>query len=79
MLRSKGISKDIIDNTLAEEVDSDNEDAQCRELLEKKIKSIKSKDKYDLRNKLLRFGAGRGYDFETLNKHISELIKVGEN
>ncbi len=74
MLSAKYIDRDLIRKCLAEELNSDQQDTKCYELLKKKMSSVKYKDKYDLRNKLFAFGVGRGFDFEILNKHISNLI-----
>ena len=36
------------------------------ELLEKKARQVKAKNRYDLKDKLIRFGLYRGFDLDTL-------------
>ena len=46
--------------------------------LRRKMGTLKAKDGYDLRAKLLRFGAGRGYDFDRVSETVDKLIKEQE-
>ena len=61
MLASKGVPRDIISRAL-EEIDSSCADARMVKLLENKYRSLK--DDPQCRLKMLRFGLGRGYDYE---------------
>ena len=61
MLRAKNISTEILELAF-EEIVEENYDDDLRKLLTDKEKSIKAKDKYDKRNKLMRFALGRGFE-----------------
>lgn len=61
MLRSKNIPAEIIELAF-EEIEDENYTDKLRILLADKTKSIKAKDNYDLRNKLMRFALGRGFE-----------------
>lgn len=41
---------------------------QLKLILDNKRKTIKGKDEYDIRNKLIRFAAGRGFSLEEINR-----------
>lgn len=64
-LRNKGISNEII-SKYTSRLDKDNYIEKLFNLLEQKKKTVKAKNEYDLRQKLIRFAAGRGYDFEDI-------------
>jgi regulatory protein len=72
MLRAKGISAEIIELALGEIEDSDYSD-DLRKLIEEKAKTIKAKDKYDKRNKLMRFAMGRGFESNQIYAVLKEL------
>ena len=72
VLRAKNISPEILDLALEEIVDDDYSD-NLRKLLTDKEKSIKSKDKYDKRNKLMRFALGRGFESGKVYAIFKEL------
>lgn len=74
MLYSKRVPKDVIDWAMTEFLDATVVSDKCYSLLERKLKSVKYDDKYQLRNKLVAYGAARGYDIELIKKHIAKLI-----
>jgi len=61
MLRSKKIAPEIMELAFAE-IQEDKYSDELQKLLTDKGKSIKAKDKYDKRNKLMRFALGRGFE-----------------
>lgn len=61
MLRAKKISPEILELAF-EEIEAENYSDELLKLLTEKEKSIKAKDKYDKRNKLMRFAIGRGFE-----------------
>lgn len=71
MLSSKGISKDIIAQAM-EEVDPSRAQSRLDKLLENKFRTLK--DDPQCRLKMLRFGLGRGYDYEDVASVIDKLI-----
>ena len=72
MLHTKNISKDIVDAAF-EEIDGENYSDKLLKLLTDKEKTIKAKDKYDKRNKLMRFAMGRGFESEKIYDAFKEL------
>ena len=61
MLRAKHISQEILQMAFEELVEDDYSEGLLK-LLSDKASSIKAKDKYDKRNKLMRFAMGRGFE-----------------
>lgn len=72
MLRAKNISQEIL--VLAfDEIEDEGYSDELRKLLTDKEKSIKAKDKYDKRNKLMRFALGRGFESGKVYAIFKEL------
>ena len=61
MLRAKNISAEILELAF-EEIQEEKYSDDLQKLLSDKERSIKAKDKYDKRNKLMRFALGRGFE-----------------
>lgn len=79
MLNQKRIPSDMIDIAIKEEINIGDMEQKMVDVLQKKILTIKYKSLYELRDKLLRFGFSRGYQYDLLNKHVNILIsKIGE-
>ena len=72
MLRAKKISPEILELAF-EEIVEDDYSEDLRKLLLEKEKSIKAKDKYDKRNKLMRFALGRGFESGKIYTVLKEL------
>lgn len=74
-LRGKGISQQIIDEAL-----SQADGAEMKERLQRslatKMKSVKYSSPYDLRNKLMRYGASLGYDFDVVAEAVAGIVKA---
>ena len=71
-LRQKGIDKEIINTSLAT-LDSDAQLPQLTAKLERKIRTIKAANNYELRGKLLRYGMGLGFDYEMTRSAIDKI------
>lgn len=76
-LRRKGIDSAIIAEALAENGAVDMAE-RLHSLLERKMRSVKAKNSADLRAKLFRYAAGRGYDFATAKQCVERLVKCEE-
>lgn len=76
-LRTKGISWELI-NEAVSEIDTEAMEEKIVKALETKLRGLKYKDKYDLRNKLLRFAFSRGYSIGVVNRFISEKLGAYE-
>jgi len=74
MLKSKNIDQSTIDECL-EEFASEGYSDSLVDLLTKKKRTIKSKDDYDLKIKLLRFGFSRGFESSELEKAIRKVME----
>ena len=72
-LRNKGISTDIVEEVLRM-LDSNNMTDRLRERLERKMRTTKYTTRYDLKTKLMRYGASLGYDFESVGDVVDTLI-----
>ena len=72
-LRNKGISTDIVEDVLRM-LDSNNMTDRLRERLERKMRTTKYTTRYDLKTKLMRYGASLGYDFESVGDVVDTLI-----
>ena len=73
-LRRKGVDNRIIENALSQYGSVDMEE-RLQGLLEKKIKTVKCRDTSDLRAKLFRFAASRGYDYSTAMQAVDRVVK----
>lgn len=73
MLSAKGLARDVIDEALAE-VDSDTSDRRFEKLMLAKCRSLKGSD--DVRLKLIRFAAGRGYGYEQASSMADRVIEM---
>jgi regulatory protein len=73
-LKSKHIPDDTIKSVLLE-IEPNQDDKSLFDLLHKKSKSIKAKSIHDLKNKLIRFGISRGYDYRLVCNSVSSIIQ----
>lgn len=71
-LRQKGVDKEIIDTTLSS-LDSETQLEQLTAKLERKLRTTKAANNYELRGKLLRYGMGLGYDYEMTRSAIDKI------
>jgi regulatory protein len=72
MLHSKNISREIQEAAF-EEIEAVNYSDKLLQLLTDKAKTIKAKDKYDKRNKLMRFALGRGFESNKIYAAFKEM------
>jgi len=72
MLRAKNISAEILELAF-EEIEDEGYSDELRKLLTDKEKSIKAKDKFDKRNKLMRFAMGRGFESGQIYAVLKEM------
>lgn len=72
MLASKGVAKDVIAKAL-EEIDQAKSDSRLEKLIENKYRTLK--DDPQCRLKMIRFGLGRGYDYEELLPVLDRIMK----
>lgn len=72
MLRAKKINQEILELAFEEIVDEDYSENLLK-LITGKAPSLKAKDKYDKRNKLMRFAMGRGFESNKIYAAFKEL------
>ena len=72
-LIKKRIKSDVISEALSN-VDEQEYLNMAQYLMDKKRKEIKAKDTYELRNKLYRFMAGRGFELEVMEVAYANLM-----
>ncbi len=73
-LRAKSIPNQTVQDALTEAQQHINIESFAQ-VLEKKAKTIKYKNLYDLKNKLLRFALSRGFDYEKSIPIIDEILE----
>ncbi len=73
-LRNKKIDENIINEVLAE-VDGQYMDDKLERQLLSKMKSLKYKNSYELRAKLIRYGSGLGFEYDNVCDAIDRLMK----
>lgn len=74
-LRVKRIPQEFITQALEEEYPESANEENIRKILQQKCRSVKYRDNYDLRNKLIRFGLSRGYDREDVFREVDRIVK----
>ena len=72
MLHAKNIDKEIQEAAF-EEIEEESYSDQLVKLITDKEKTIKAKDQYDKRNKLMRFAMGRGFESNKIFAAFKEL------
>lgn len=72
MLSAKKISRDVVDQALAD-IDQDRASSRLEKLLETKFKSLR--DDPQCRLKLLRFALGRGYSYDEASRAVGSLMR----
>ncbi|NOX19161.1 MAG: regulatory protein RecX [Chlorobi bacterium] len=74
-LIKKGISKEIIDETISA-IDRDTIYRNCKYLLEKKMNFIRETDERKLRNKLYSYLNSKGYEAEIIYELLGDLSNI---
>lgn len=74
-LQRKGVAQPLIEEALRQ-LSPDQGEACLFELLGRKMRTLKPKDRYDLRAKLLRYALSRGYDYATSGEQVDKLLKT---
>ena len=74
-LRKRNISSTIY-QAILDDFEDESFDEQLESILKTKLKTVKGKDDYDRRNKLIRFALGRGFSMDAVLKTVSKLLKT---
>ena len=73
-LKGKNIPEATINQALSEHLPQDNDELLTQLLLKKKS-TIKGASDYEVRIKLTRFAAGRGFGFDAIERCLNKLFK----
>ncbi len=76
-LKLKGISDGIISEVLSD-LDRDSMEERLFAKIERKARSVKYKDKYDFKSKLIRYGISLGYDYSMVLDSVSKIITIDD-
>ena len=74
-LRLKGVERETISAVLAALMADDSMTERLHEKLEKKLRTIKAANDYELRGKLLRYALGLGYDYDMAAEAVERVAK----
>jgi regulatory protein len=74
-LRLKGVERETISAVLAELMNDDDKLERLREKLQRKLRSTKAANDYELRGKLLRYALGLGYDYDMASEVVDRVAK----
>ena len=74
-LRLKGVEREVISGVLAELIEDDSQEERLREKLERKLRTTKAANDYELRGKLLRYALGLGYDYDMAMEAVDKVAK----
>lgn len=74
-LKVKGISDGIVSEVLSD-LDRDSMEERLFAKIERKTRSVKYKDKYDFKSKLIRYGISLGYDYSMVLDSVSKIITI---
>jgi regulatory protein len=77
-LKQKGISDEILKKIGSNlEINLDSDLCQAKKLVEKKIEKVKNLPKQEIYQKLGRFLASKGFNWDTIKKAIDEMLDNG--
>lgn len=71
-LRAKSIPAHIIEEALSR-IDTEKDSAKLEDHLRRKLRTVKYRNGYDLRGKLLRYGTGLGFDYRDVTDAIEKI------
>lgn len=75
-LSAKGVPRDVAEQALSQ-YGRDDQRGRLQEMLEKKSRSVKAKDAYDLRAKLMRYGMSLGYEYADVADAVERVAGNG--
>lgn len=75
-LKNKGISKEVIEEEISKLKDKVSDLEMAKKLLEKKIKRYKDLPRQEIYQKLGRFLASKGFNWDTIKQSINEMLKT---
>jgi regulatory protein len=77
-LRQKGIEEEIVEKVIQDlDFNSESELGQAKKLVEKRIDKVRDLPKQEIYQKLGRFLASKGFNWDTVKKAIDEVLDKG--
>lgn len=73
-LKKRNIPQSVYQPVL-DELEDESFNEQLEQILTSKLRTVKGKDDYDRRNKLIRFALGRGFSMDAIIKAVNKLLK----
>lgn len=73
-LKQKGITEEIIEQVLSDSKEDEKDLEKAKKIIDKKISKYKGLEKQKIREKLGRFLASRGFDYDTIKEVLKEFI-----
>lgn len=74
-LRTKGVSKEIIDEVVAPMLAETDMTERLEEIMRRRMRTLKYSSPYDAKTKLIRFAASRGYDMDEAIECASKIVE----
>ncbi len=78
-LRQKGIEQQTIAEVMESVVDKDSMRERLLRMMIKRERVTRYKDNYELKGKLLRYGATLGYEYSMVSDVIAEVVESKDN
>ncbi len=73
MLSGKGIPSNLINQAITGQIEEEDYLNTAIELLSQKARKIHAEDDFEMRAKLTRFAQGRGFEFEIINRALTQI------
>ncbi len=77
-LRTKGVSKEIIDEVAAQMIEAADMRERLEEIMVRRLRTLKYSSPYDAKTKLIRFAASRGYDLDQAIECATKITRAEE-
>ena len=77
-LQRKGVARETIEEALGA-ADRTGTAERLHTQLERKLRLLHCETRYELKNKLMRYGLGLGYDYETVHETVAALVADTES
>ena len=73
-LRLKGVERETISAVMAELMTHDDATARLQERLQRKVRTTKAANDYELKGKLFRYAMGLGYDYDQIMDVVDRVM-----
>ena len=74
-LRTKGVSKEIIDEVVAPMIAETDMAERLEDIMRRKMRTLKYSSAYEAKTKLIRFAASRGYELDEAIECASKIVE----